>query len=300
MFDYVLKSAATGPVTIEISDESGRPVRHFFSSDKPDPVNEKELNIPMYWIRPARVVSTQAGMHRFVWDLHYPPPDSLEHEYPISAIYHDTPRTPLGPAALPGKYTVKLTVSGISYTQPLTIKMDPRVKATEDGLRQQFELEIKINEAMHHDYQTLQQVRGLRQQLKNLTTKIREGQLKKTVAAVESKTAELEGSEGGYGTSFLSTPEGRSLARLNVGLNTLLTAVDSAEAAPTTQAVSMFNDLTNALDQQLARWDVIKSKDVPELNRKLKRSGLPQLNPELVAATDDLSGNHNRAGDDEP
>jgi photosystem II stability/assembly factor-like uncharacterized protein len=300
MFDYVLKSAATGPVTLEISDESGKPARHFSSADKPDPVNEKELNIPMYWIRPARVVSTQAGMHRFVWDLHYPPPDSLEHEYPISAINHDTPRTPLGPAALPGKYTVKLTVSGISYTQPLTIKMDPRVEANEDGLRQQFELEIKINEAMHHDYQTLQQVRGLRQQLKNLTAKIREGQLKKTAAAVESKTAELEGSEGGYGTTFLSTPEGRSLARLNVGLNTLLTAVDSAEAAPTTQAVSMFSDLTNALDQQLARWEVIKSKDVPELNLKLKRSGLPQLNPELVAATEDSSGNHNRAGDDEP
>jgi hypothetical protein len=191
-------------------------------------------------------------------------------------------------------------MSGISYTQPLTIKMDPRVKATEDGLRQQFELEIKINEAMHHDYQTLQQVRGLRQQLKNLTAKIREGQLKKTVAAVESETAELEGNEGGYGTTFLSTPEGRSLARLNVGLNTLLTAVDSADAAPTTQAVSTFSDLTNALNQQLARWEVIKSKDVPELNLKLKRSGLPQLNPELVNAAGDLSGNHNRAGDDEP
>jgi len=300
MFDYVLKSAATGPVTIEISDESGKPVRHFSSADKPDPVNEKELNIPMYWIRPARVVSTQAGMHRFVWDLHYPPPDSLEHEYPISAIYHDTPRTPLGPAALPGKYTVKLTVSGISSTQALTIKMDPRVKATEDGLRQQFELEIKINEAMRRDYQTLQQVRGLRQQIKNLTAKIREGQLKKTVAAVESETAELEGNEGGYGTTFLSTPEGRSLARLNVGLNTLLSAVDSADAAPTTQAVSMFSDLNNALDHQLERWDVIKSKDVPELNLKLKRSGLPQLNPELVAAREDLSGSHNRAGDDEP
>ena len=79
-------------------------------------------------------------MHRFVWDLHYPPPDSLEHEYPISAIYHDTPRTPLGPPVLPGKYSVKLTVNGISYTQPLTIKMDPRVKVTVADLALQFRL----------------------------------------------------------------------------------------------------------------------------------------------------------------
>jgi photosystem II stability/assembly factor-like uncharacterized protein len=300
MLDYILKSEATGPVTIEISDESGKPVRHFSSADKPDSVNEKELNIPTYWIRPVRILSTQAGMHRFPWDLHYPPPDSLEHEYPISAIHHDTPRTPLGPAVLPGKYSVKLTVNGTSYVQPLMIKMDPRVKTPEGGLRQQFDLEMKINEAMRRDYQTLQQVRSLRQQLKNLAERTRQGQVRELLTALESKAAELEGSEGGYGTTFLSTPEGRSLARLNAGLNSLLAVVDSADVAPTIQAVSTFNDLNSALDQQLAHWDEIKSKDVPELNLKLKRSGLPQLNPELVTATEDLHGNNNRAGDDEP
>ena len=300
MLDYVLKSAAIGPVTIEISDESGKLVHRFSSTDKPEPMNEKELNIPTYWIRPARVLSTRPGMHRFVWDLHYPPPDSLEHEYPISAIYHDTPRTPLGPTVMPGKYSVKLTVNGTTYTQPLMIKMDPRVMTTQGGLRQQFELETKINEAMRRDYETLQQVRSLRRRLKNLIEKVRQGQLKETVSALESKAAELEGNEGGYGRTFLSTAGGRSLARLNAGLNTLLAAVDSADAAPTTQAVSTFSDLNNALDQQLARWDVIKSRDVPELNLKLKRFGLPRLNPELVTAAGDLSSNHNRAGDDEP
>ena len=300
MLDYVLKSAAIGPVTIEISDESGKLVHRFSSTDKPEPMNEKELNIPTYWIRPARVLSTRPGMHRFVWDLHYPPPDSLEHEYPISAIYHDTPRTPLGPTVMPGKYSVKLTVNGTTYTQPLMIKMDPRVMTTQGGLRQQFELETKINEAMRRDYETLQQVRSLRRELKNLIEKVRQGQLKETVSALESKAAELEGNEGGYGRTFLSTAGGRSLARLNAGLNTLLAAVDSADAAPTTQAVSTFSDLNNALDQQLARWDVIKSRDVPELNLKLKRFGLPRLNPELVTAAGDLSSNHNRAGDDEP
>src|SRR5256886_1048984 len=299
MIDYVLKSDATGPVAIEISDEAGKPVRHFSSIDKPEPVNEKELNIPTYWIRPVRILSTQAGMHRFVWDLHYPPPDSLEHEYPISAIYHDTPRTPLGPAILPGKYTVKLTVNGTSYTQPLFIKMDPRVQTTGDGLRQQFELEMKINEAMHRDYQTLQQVRSLRKQLKNLTERTRQGQVKESVAVLESKAAEVEGGEGGYGRTFLSTSEGRSLTRLNAGLNILLATVDSADAAPTTEAVSTFNDLNKALDQQLARWDKIKTKDVPELNLKLKRSGEPQLNPEAATATEDWHSNHDRAGDDE-
>ena len=98
----------------------------------------------------------------------------------------------------------------------------------------------------------------------------------------------------------MSTSEGRSLTRLNAGLNILLATVDSADAAPTTEAVSTFNDLNKALDQQLARWDKIKTKDVPELNLKLKRSGEPQLNPEAATATEDWHSNHDRAGDDEP
>ena len=98
-------------------------------------------------------------MHRFVWDLHYPPPDALEHEYPISAIYRDTPRYPLGPEVLPGKYTARLTVNGKVFTQALMIKIDPRVKTPQEGLRQQFELETRIAEAMHQDYAALLEVR---------------------------------------------------------------------------------------------------------------------------------------------
>ena len=87
------------------------------------------LDIPIYWIRPATHTFTCCrDAPGSFGTCASPPPESVEHEYPISAIYHDTPRYPLGPAALPGRYTVKLTVDGRSYTRPPTIKMDPRVK----------------------------------------------------------------------------------------------------------------------------------------------------------------------------
>lgn len=95
-------------------------------------------------------------MHRFVWDLHYPAPGAVRHEYPISAIYGDTPRYPLGPAVLPGEYTVKLTAGGQTVTAPLTIKMDPRVKTPEAGLRRQFELAMQVTDAMNRSYAALQ------------------------------------------------------------------------------------------------------------------------------------------------
>src|SRR5208282_6158394 len=150
-------------------------------------------------------------MHRFVWDLHYPEPDVLSHEYPISAIYHDTPRYPLGAAVLPGKYTVRLTVrsslgleSGASgvwgNTQPLEIRMDPRVKTSPEDLRRQFELDQKIADALHQDYEALQQVRSLRSQLKALAAE--PDAIKKTAAELEAKAAIIEGEEGDYRTRY--------------------------------------------------------------------------------------------------
>src|SRR6266540_2287955 len=126
VIDYYLRSAASGPVTLEVRDARGRLVRRFSSADSVP--KDSGLNIPDYWIRPPQVLSREAGMHRFVWDLHYPPPAALSHSYPISAVYRDTWREPRGPVALPGRYTVRIRVAGRSLTQPLTIRMDPRAK----------------------------------------------------------------------------------------------------------------------------------------------------------------------------
>jgi photosystem II stability/assembly factor-like uncharacterized protein len=269
MLDYYLKSPATGPITLEILDQTGKSVRKFASDDQPEPVNDHALNIPTYWIRPARTLSTEAGMHRFVWDLHYPAPNTRQREYPISALYHDTPRYPLGPAALPGAYTVKLTINGKSYTQPLTIKMDPRVKVPLLGLRQQFELETQIADAMNRAFDAVEGARVARDFLNSVLRNPPSGVDTEPVTAMRERVAELEGTEGGYGATFLSTPDGRTLARLGSALSTLLGVVDSADAAPTTQAVTLFREIQQALAPQLASWQQIHDKEMPVLVQKL-------------------------------
>jgi hypothetical protein len=151
---------------------------------------------------------------------------------------------------LPGEYRLALTVGGKTYTQPLTVRIDPRVKTLPEDLAKQFELDRKIAGVLHRDYEALQQVRSLRSQLKSLSG---HAAISKSAAELEAKAAALEGEEGGYGTNHLSTPDGRTLARLNSGFSALISALDSADAAPTTQQVAMFVELEKALEEQFQR-----------------------------------------------
>jgi photosystem II stability/assembly factor-like uncharacterized protein len=124
MIDYHLKSNASGPVTIEIVDPAGDVIRKYSSEDKPAAVNLETLNIPAYWVRAPETVSTAAGMHRWIWDLRPTPP----------------PRPAGGGGGggfggrggaslvLPGVYTVRLSLAGKSFTQPLIVHADPRAK----------------------------------------------------------------------------------------------------------------------------------------------------------------------------
>jgi photosystem II stability/assembly factor-like uncharacterized protein len=284
MLDYWIKASINGPVTLQLSDANGKVVRAFSSEDKPAPVDANDLNVPMYWIRPERVLSKAAGMHRFLWDLHYPPPDSLEHEYPISAIYGDTPRYPLGPAVLPGKYTVTLTVQGKTLSQKLTIKMDPRVKTSPAGLKAQFDLGMRIVDAMHRDYTTLAHVKAVRARIQELQSGGKAGALAGELADLDKQVAMLEGSGGGYGAAFLSTPEGRGLARLNVALYNLLNVTESADTAPTTQAMAMADRVEKVLTEQLKAWNDLKAGDLARVNAALKRAGLAPIDPEKTTA----------------
>jgi photosystem II stability/assembly factor-like uncharacterized protein len=143
---YFLKQAATGPVSIEILDSGANTVRRYTSDDKPVEIRD-EGNVPSYWIRPSPVVSASAGLHRFVWDLHYPPPPGQQ-QYPIAATPRNTAPEPKGPWVPPGSYTVKLTAGGKGYTQPLIVHMDPRIKVAPIALQQQFTLSKRLYDAL--------------------------------------------------------------------------------------------------------------------------------------------------------
>ncbi|MDQ2857914.1 MAG: glycoside hydrolase [Candidatus Eremiobacteraeota bacterium] len=147
IIDYWLGPGAAGPVVLEIDDASGRRVRSFSSNDFAGRI-DPQIDVPTYWLQPPHLLSAAPGAHRFVWNLRYPGPQSPISAYPISAIVHDTPRSPEGVLALPGAYVVRLIAGGRSYARTLHVAMDPRVTATPGDLRKQYRLASAVADAI--------------------------------------------------------------------------------------------------------------------------------------------------------
>lgn len=144
---YWLGGTPGSPVVLEVLDAEGDLIRRWASDDPPEAPLEGQ-NVPEYWIRPPQRLSPEPGMHRFIWDMTYPPPAGVSSRYPISAIYENTPKVPTGPWVLPGRYSVRLTVDGVVHTRSLTVKMDPRVTTPPEALRQQFDLSMRLYRGM--------------------------------------------------------------------------------------------------------------------------------------------------------
>jgi photosystem II stability/assembly factor-like uncharacterized protein len=275
IIDYYLRHAASAPVTLEILDARGQLVRKFSSADKPD-VTEAELKkqlIPLYWLRPFRSLSADAGMHRWVWDLHYPAPDSTRHDYPISAIPGDTPRYPLGPTVLPGSYTARLTANGKSYTANFTVKMDPRVKTSTAGLDQKFQLEMRLASLLSKTSKAVMQAGSIREPLQKLSEQAT-GPTKDSVQAFQTKLTAVLGAPSG----FFAPPSAEvTLVQVNGQVTVLYGQVWQADAEPTTAQSEAMKVIERDASDVMKRWDALKTTDLSVLNRALHAANLPEI-----------------------
>ncbi|PYS84111.1 MAG: hypothetical protein DMF67_06290 [Acidobacteria bacterium] len=126
IIDYYLKADASGPVALEILSPAGEVVRRYSSEDKVTPVDPNTLDIPASWVPAQRPLPASAGMHRWTWNLRPPPPadTGARGGGGGAAVFGGRGVPPV----LPGTYTVRLTVGGKQFTQPLRVKPDPRAK----------------------------------------------------------------------------------------------------------------------------------------------------------------------------
>jgi photosystem II stability/assembly factor-like uncharacterized protein len=245
IFYYYLKSPAQGEVKLEVLDSRGQVVRTYSSKDKlfepPTPPA-----FPMYWFKPQNLLSSEAGMHRFLWDVRYSAPPVTQPGYSMFTVAgRDVPREPSGPQALPGSYQVRLTVDGKTYTQPFKLTMDPRVMTTPQDLEKQFSLELKLTQALQQANQTVEDIHAAAQ-----AGKISADDEKK-LAGARRRRGEAE-PQGG--------PQQPAFAQVIGNLAQLIVTIDSADAAPTTQAAQAAEKTLAQTQALLKQWESLKSK----------------------------------------
>ncbi len=271
--DYYLRTAAPSPVTLEIVNAQGQSVRRYSSADVPPTDDEATARTGPGWTPKTYPLSQEAGMHRFVWNLHYALPEALAG----NGMYRFTNGDGLW--ALPGAYTVKLSVGGQTYTQPLEIKADPRVEISSAALQQQFDLARHIESLRLDIVKVSAQAADLRAQLTAVRGK-QSGKLANSIDAVVKQVDAVAGvrpEDNPANSIGLPTTDFTSLLYLQDALTNLGASVESADAAPSIGKTQTLAKYQQTLDAALAKWESVKSTDVPRLNTQLKAAGLTQV-----------------------
>jgi hypothetical protein len=273
MIDYFLSKDASVPVTIEIKDGKDQLVRKYSSADAPVQANPKRLKIPSYWIRPPQSVSTKADMHRFLWDMHYTPVPNVEPEFPMTAAYRNTAPRATSPWVVPGNYTVTLTVNGKTFTQPLTVVMDPRVKASAADLQEQFDLSWRL-------YQLRLKLAPIGEKFDEMAEQLTK--LKARAAERPDLTQKLE--------AFIQTlmkfgpPHPRPGASPSLfvldSTTQLFNEIEVADAAPTAATKAAVAALETKVGPMMDAWQKLLESDLPALNQQLKQAGFQEIKTE--------------------
>ena len=295
IINYYLASASSSPVVLEIFDAGGTLVRHYSSAEPPPPLPDPATSapLPLYWYRRPHGLSADAGMHRFTWDVHYQPlagGGGGRGGLPIAAVPYDTVPAPTTPWVAPGDYTVKLTANGKTYSQPIAVKQDPRVKTSALYMQQVYSLSAAAYREAEGTMAAVAQAQRLRDQI----AKMKSAASGDVVTALDALDKKIEtvvgasgfgGGRGGRGGGVAAQAPGAASARqagatLNSAATSLTSVMNSLQGADVQATAVQLQGIANARaagSSAMAKWTAIKSVDLPAMNAKLKGAGLGPL-----------------------
>ncbi|MFA5670169.1 MAG: hypothetical protein WC967_13085 [Balneolaceae bacterium] len=175
--DFYIPKEINEPISLEITDQNGNLVRSYRGTfkkvKKEGEEDKKDKEVVDSLPGTASNFTVKEGHNRFNWDLRYlgktiKSSDGEMYHGP-SAGYNATPGQSGGPLVVPDRYNIRLTVGKWSSSQPLTVKMDPRVKASgvnENDLEAQLELNLKIRDLIGNTQKLAADIDTLRTKLK--------------------------------------------------------------------------------------------------------------------------------------
>jgi len=280
---YHLNAATSGPISLSIRDSAGNLVRQYTNVAPPAALMP---NVPTYWFAPPEGLPTTAGLHRVLWDLRYPDPQTLPYgyygnlltytEYTLTwhAVKGHTPRVqPPGPIAIPGTYHVELKVDGHTYTREFVLTNDPRVSVPQTDLVAQLESERRMTAGMNASYAAFYQIDRMRKALAaaeaSPSGKAMSAAAVAAAHALDRQLAVL--ADSGFGVA------NRDLARQ-------LEDADFGDMLPTISNLNATAASCRILDAALTEFRRVQSTATPKMNALLTQQHLTALPPDTPPA----------------
>ena len=269
VIDYFLAGNA-GNVSLQIVDGAGKVIRSYSSSDSvagPDPaLNSEEYNkicqrntsaphcsVPLYWAAPNSALPSRSGMHRFVWDMRYDPiPGTGESEG--GAVPHRTYLVPNTPWAPPGSYTVRLVVDGKTYTQPLKLVLDPRVKTPASAIA----LVSALSREMYDGAVALRAAYVSARAMSARLTSSGNAALKAEIDSIAPP--QTAGARRGFGFRQVSSGP-PTLESVQTAMMAAAMSMQSADIAPTARELDAVMKARAQYKDVMARWNALAARN---------------------------------------
>ncbi|HEX6575693.1 MAG TPA: glycosyl hydrolase, partial [Gemmatimonadaceae bacterium] len=228
-------------------------------------------------------VSNKAGLNTFSWNMRYPEASSFENMIMWAAGTQ-------GPVAVPGAYTVRLKVGGITQSENFRIVKDPRSKATQADLDAQFAFLMKVRDETSKANDAVKLVRNIRAQIADRMSKLPEG--KRDAFRVSSGALNTVLSQAEMAIYQTQNRSGQDPLNYPIRLNNKIAALAgvaaSADARPTDQTLEVFSILSRQLEGQISTIRQALRTQLPGLNRELASAGLAPI-VESTAESNDSS-----------
>jgi len=278
IIDYYLKQKPKGTIKLVFHDSKGDSIIAF--SNKFDmygePLKKKDEFYQDKKPKEENVLSSDSGMHRFVWDMHYPNARKLVDEYWSEESLR-------GPKALPDNYTVKLMKGDTLLMQRnFSIILNPKVKTSQEDLKAQFDLLMQLNQKQNEIIKTIQQIRGVQDQVNNFiksfsdSTKIMslKKMAKPLIDSLQSIQDTLINSKIKSGEDDLRYP-----MQLLERFDALQDQVRNSDTRPTQQMYEVFAELNARLQPEMTRLQKVYDTQIPAFNAATQQMQLMVVDP---------------------
>jgi len=218
--------------------------------------------------------SGRAGLNRFVWDLRYPGATT----FPCLILWSASAEQ--GPLAVPGQYRIRVTAAGQTQTQPLTVRVDPRLKGvTLADLREQFALATQLRDRLSAANDAVLRIRRLKSAIAQRIAHAEAPDVLSSATDVTHKLSAVE--ENLYQVRNRSGQDPLNFPiKLNNRIGALGRSVMTGDARPTAAAYTVYRELSAELDAQLKQLEHVIGTDVEALNRVLAGRNLDRIRAE--------------------